>query len=397
MTPSAADPRALPPPTGPALSHSRRLADHIAAEIAANGGAIPFAHYMELALYAPGLGYYSAGSRKFGPEGDFITAPELSLLFGQTLARQCGDLLSQLGPADLLECGAGSGALACQLLQALEAQQQLPQRYLILEVSADLRDRQRQRIATELPHLLAQVEWIDQLPEQFSGVVVANELIDALPAQRFHLTATTVEEFYVTASATQEGPHFAWALRPADAQLTARAETLRSRYPLAEGYISELNLAGEAWLRTLAERLTRGAILLIDYGFPEHEFYHPQRGQGTLMCHYRHRAHDDPFLWPGLADITTHVDFTALAEAAHGAGLSVAGFSTQGHFLLSCGLLDQVGEMPEEMAQRLQVAGEIRRLTGPEEMGELFKVLALTRGLTGPLRGFALRDDRHRL
>ncbi len=385
----------LPAPSAAATAHSARLLDLLGQGLEATGGFLPFERFMELALYAPGLGYYSAGSTKFGEHGDFITAPELTPLFAQTLAVQCAELLRRAEADTLMEFGAGSGRMAAELLATLERLDALPTHYHIVELSADLRQRQAATLAQCVPHLTGRVTWLDRLPEApLAAVVVANELLDAQPCARFRLAAHGVEELGVALDPQGRLCH---ASRPATGVLAERAERLRVRFDLPPGYSSELNLAAEGWLRAVAERLTRGALLLIDYGFPAPEYYHPQRDGGTLMCHYRHRAHPEPLLLLGLQDITAHVDFSALAEVAHTEGLQVAGFATQANFLLACGLLTLAGAAPGDERQRLATANALRRLTLPGEMGELFKVLLLTRGVEGPWCGFSLRDERARL
>lgn len=380
----------FPAPDAESLEVSRRLVELIRGEIAGCGGQISFARYMELALYAPGLGYYSAGARKFGAGGDFVTAPEISPLFARCVARQGEQVLRQLGGGDMLEAGAGSGALACDVLQELERRDALPRRYLILELSAELRARQQALVAQRIHHLAARVQWLDALPPAgFRGVMFANELLDAMPVHRFRIEDSGTSELYVTWQDTG----FAWrAGKPGSAELEQRIAAL----DLAPGFVSEISLSARAWIKSVAELLEAGLILLVDYGFPRRELYHAQRSHGTLLCHYRHRAHGDPFLYPGLQDITAHVDFTAVAEAAHEAGLRVAGYAAQAHFLLSCGLAEMAADTVDTHT-RVLAAQQVRRLTLPDEMGEVFKAIALTRGLDVPLLGFALKDDRARL
>jgi SAM-dependent MidA family methyltransferase len=385
---------ALPQPDAAAAQHSARLRQVIAAEMAAAGGRLSFARYMELALYAPGLGYYSGGATKLGAAGDFITAPETSPLFARCLARQAAQVLAELDGGEVLEVGAGSGVMAADLLTALAAADCLPRRYLILERSAELRARQQALLQARLPALRDRIVWLEGLPEAgFRGVVIANELLDALPVHLFTLTAAGAVERYVE----ERGGQWRWGEGPfSDPALAERIVLLQRERDLPLGYTSEINLAAEAWVRSISERLAAGLALLIDYGFPRREYYHPQRSGGTLMCHYRHRAHQDPLILTGLQDITAHLDFTALAEAGHEAGLEVAGYTTQGAFLLAAGITEYVNETAEEPA-RLQAAQQVKKLTLPHEMGELFKVLALSRGLREPLLGFAWRDLRDRL
>jgi SAM-dependent MidA family methyltransferase len=387
---AAPDPRTLPPPTAEERALSGRLQHRIRDEIVAAGGAISFARFMELALYAPGLGYYSAGKHKFGAAGDFVTAPELGSLFARCLARQCQPLLAELGGGDILEAGAGSGALAADLLLELDALGALPARYLILELGAELRARQAETLRQRAPQFLQRVHWLDALPSGVRGVVLANELLDALPVERFKITEAGIKRQDVA----WENEGFAWRERPADESLRERLEPLA----LAPGYVSEINLQAEAWVRSVADVLQQGVMLLVDYGFPRAEFYHPQRAGGTLMCHYRHRAHDDPLVLVGLQDITAHVDFTAIAEAGTAAGLAPAGYTSQAAFLIACGLESLTAASdPENTRAHLALTQQIKKLTLPHEMGELYKVIALARGVREPLRGFARHDRRGRL
>ena len=378
---------ALPEPDADALAVSRELQTLIHAEIANHGGWISFARYMELALYAPGLGYYSAGSRKLGAAGDFITAPELSPLFGRTLARQIAELLAQ-GVTDIIELGAGSGALAAAVLEELAALDQLPRRYRILEVSADLRERQQQRLRTRLPQFVDRIEWLDRLPDRLNAVVIGNEVLDALPVHRIRVNQGSIEELGVTAG----GQGYAWATQPAADALAAAARQLS----LPDDYETEINLAAPALVFDLARRLDHGALLFIDYGFPAREFFHPQRNRGTLMCHYRHRVHEDPFLWPGLQDITAHVDFSAVAQAR--GALDLLGYVNQAQFLVNCGITGLLAETPaSDVARYAPLAAQAQQLLSPAEMGELFKVIALGRGIASPLSGFGRGDKSHTL
>ena len=381
----------LPLPDPAARAHGERVVAHLRDAIAAAGGAIPFARFMELALYAPGLGYYSAGAHKLGAGGDFITAPEIAPLFSRTLARAIVPLLEALPDARLLEVGAGSGRMAADVLAELAARARHPG-YAILERSAELRARQQATLAAA--GLADRAEWLDELPAHFTGIVLANELLDALPVHRVVWQEGELHEAWVG----WEADGFVWRLGPlTDPRLAGRFAAIRERVPdLPDTYVTEINLAAEDWIATLGERLERGAILLIDYGYGRAEFYHPQRREGTLTCHYRHHRHADPFFRPGLQDITAHVDFTAMADAALAAGLRVAGYTTQAHFLLGSGLPELAG-FSDDPRQQLETANQIRRLTLPQEMGETFKVMLLTQDLDMALPGFALRDLRDRL
>lgn len=374
------------PPEPEALAISRELAAAIRAEIEAAGGWVSFARYMELALYAPGLGYYSAGAHKFGAGGDFVTAPELTPLFGRALARQAAQVLQATG-GDILELGPGSGRLALDLLTALAGLDCLPEHYLMLEVSADLRARQVALFQQQAPQLLPRLAWLDTLPEGHTGLVLGNEVLDALPVHRIHWTADGPVEQGV---ALDDARGFVWRDRSlAPGPLLDAARSIEA----PEDYVSEIGLAAAGLVASLAERLTRGVLLFLDYGFPRHEFYHPQRAGGTLMCHRGHRVHDDPFDAPGLTDLTAHVDFTAVAEASHAAGLRLLGYTDQARFLVNCGLLDLLAALEPGKADYYRAAAAVHKLLQPSEMGELFKVIALGRGVEGPLLGFA-RGDR---
>jgi len=366
----------LPEPEPEALAASSALLQRVREALAASGNWIGFARYMELALYEPGLGYYAGGAAKLGAPGDFATAPELGTLYARTLARQVAELLEP-GEA-ILEFGAGSGALAEALIAELS-----PERYLILETSAELRARQEARLG-------ARARWLERLPERFRGVMLASEVADAMPV---HAVAWRAGGVYERGVAEVDGK-LGWAERPAAGELLAAARALEVPLP----YESEIGLVARAWMKLLAARLERGALLVIDYGFPRREYYHPQRSMGTLMCHYRHRAHGDPFFHPGLQDITAHVDFSALARAAVEGGLEVLGYASQAQFLVNCGiteLLEQ--ENPDDPKRYLPAASAAQKLLLPSEMGELFKVLAAGRGVQAPLLGFASGDRRHAL
>ena len=380
---------ALPEPTPDAREHSERVTAHIRGEIAASGGWIGFARYMELALYAPGLGYYSAGARKLGRAGDFVTAPEISPLYGQTLARQVKQVLDA-GFDEILEVGAGSGALAATLLEELERSGKTPRNYLILELSADLRERSRDTLAARVPHLLERVAWLNRLPPSFSGVVLGNEVLDAMPTHVVRVGGGKVEEGGVG----MRNDRLDWSWRMASGELLDAARSLK----LPEGFRTEMPLAARAFMRSLASVLEKGLALFIDYGFPRKEYYHPQRKDGTLMCHYRHHAHADPFFLPGLQDITSHVDFSAVAAAAREGGLDLAGYTSQAQFLVNCGITEVMSRTPaEDGARFLPLANQANRLMSPAEMGELFKVIAFGRGISAPLLGFREGDRKQAL
>jgi SAM-dependent MidA family methyltransferase len=394
-----------------ALQHSAHLSAIILQTIRDQQKPISFADYMQLALYYPGYGYYTAGSQKLGASGDFITAPELSPLFSKCLARSCHSILEPLGQeGSILEIGAGSGQMAVDILRELATLNALPSRYFILEVSAELRKRQQIKIKQQCPQWLSKVVWLDTLPAHgFQGVILANEICDAMPAHRFCITQ---EAWYEGRVAEQEG-RFIWQWGPAKPTLI---DTLNTRFKTLAGfdqsplpyidqlletvqtpYYSEINLNIKPWIKSLGALLHTGAMIVIDYGFPRQEYYHPMRDRGTLRCHYRHYAHNDPFFYPGLQDITTHVDFTDIAEAALDSGLQIAGFTNQSSFLIAAGLL--------EIAQKTQVNEpaffkqnrDIQLLTSPNSMGELFKVMALSKNVHTPILGFSLNDMRYRL
>ena len=335
-----------------------------------------FARYMELVLYAPGLGYYASGARKLGAGGDFVTAPELSPLFGRTLARQVAQAL-QPGDA-LLEFGAGSGALADVLTLEFPGL-----KYGILETSPELKQRQQEKLGDR-------VQWLDRLPERFRGVMLANEVLDAMPV---HALAWTREGVLERGACANEG-QLAWCDRAADGLVLSESEKIKPELPPSGRYESELALAARAWMRTLGQCLERGAVLVIDYGFPAREYFHPQRSMGTLACHYRHHMHGDPFYLPGLQDVTAHVDFSALARSADEAGLELLGYTSQAQFLINCGITDLLAaEDPADAKRYLPAAAAVQKLLSPAEMGELFKVLAVGKGITEPLSGFS-RGDR---
>ena len=400
MTSSA--PRSiLPPLSVEEQQHSAAVAARLQEEIAAAGGGLSFERFMELALYAPGLGYYSAGSTKFGAAGDFVTAPEISDTFSRCVAAQCAEVLARSGTAgagtEIMELGAGTGRMAAVILQALAAAGVLPDRYSILEVSADLAQRQRERMSALPASLRERVVWLDELPEcPLNGVILANEVLDALPVQRFVLGAEGALELSV--GVAPDGIGFVErAGAPAAALADAASAVLRELpEPLPVGYSSEICLRVEPWISGVGACLGRGLMLLFDYGLPRSHYYHPQRVSGTLQCHFKQFAHDDPYINLGVQDITAWVDFTRVAEAGLAAGLDVAGFCTQAAFLLATGI-DRLVAAAVGTVDQSRLAGEARRLLMPGEMGESFKVMALTRDYEAGLSGLGLQDLRHSL
>jgi len=386
----------LPALTADEAVHSARLEARVREEIARAGGWISFARYMQLALYEPGLGYYSAGAHKLGAAGDFVTAPEVAPVFSRCLAVQCEEVLRTLGGGDVLELGAGSGAMAAALLEELGRRDALPGRYLILDVSADLRERQRATLAAVVPGLLDRVAWLDRLPDDFSGVVVANEVLDAMPVERFVVRGGQVNALGVT----WQIDRLEWSETRAQATLTdaVRAVERDTGAAWPDGYASEINLGLGDWVAALSASVARGVLLFMDYGLPRREFYAPARRDGTLLCHFRHRFHDDPFTRLGHQDITAWVDFTALAEAGAAAGLELAGYTTQAHFLIGCGIGEFIVNVTGlDVVSRVNLSRQVMLLTLPGEMGERFKAIAFAKGYDSPLRGFAVRDLRHTL
>ena len=385
-------PDALPPLSPDEAGHSARVQAHVRALIATGGGWLPFSQFMDAALYAPGLGYYMAGQARFGAGGDFVTAPELSPLFARCLAQQVAELLERAGGGDIVEYGAGSGALAEDLLQALAARDALPRRYRIVEVSAPLRALQRERLQRH-PAAGTQPEWLDAPPSgQWQGVVIANEVLDALPVDRFMTTSTGC----LAIGVADTGEDFGWQSRPADAALAESVARLGAGLPgtLPAGYTSEWCPMLPAWIAAVTATLARGAMLIVDYGLPRAQYYHASREGGSLCGFYRHRRVEDVFARVGLQDLTAWVDFSAVADVARACGLELAGFSTQAHFLISLGIDRELDAARANAGprERHALAQGAATLLLPGEMGERFKVMALTRGIAGPLAGFSFRD-----
>ena len=386
----------LPEPDDRSDAHSRLVADHIRAAIEQAGGSISFAEYMQLALYAPGLGYYNAGATKLGAAGDFVTAPEISSIFGRVLARQCAFVLEQLDKGQVFEPGAGTGALAVSMLGKLDELGALPERYLILEVSADLRERQEARIRQECPQHLDRVEWVTGMPARFTGVVVANEVLDAIPVERFRIQGDDVMQARVGV----DGRNFAWRYEKSPASLARSVREIESDigYPLADGYESEVSPGVVNWVSDLSNAVHEGVVLLVDYGVSRREYYAPERGQGWLRCHFRHHAHNDPLILPGIQDLTSWVDFSAVAAAASTAGLNIAGYVTQAQLLMNGGLEEELGDfLSLPVAEQVKLSGQVKILTLPTEMGENFKCMGLARGDVQPPPAFSGTDRAHSL
>lgn len=383
----------MPQPDEESLAHSQRLILTIVEAIHQAGGSISFADFMQRALYTPNLGYYSAGLQKFGEKGDFITAPEISPLFSHCLANHCQHILQTLESPIIIEFGAGSGIMCADILARLAHLHCLPVQYAILEVSAELQQRQYITLKNTVPHLLPKVRWLTRLPdEKIQGIVLANEVIDAMPVSRFQWNKNDISEFYVS----WNGENFEWQLQTMkNPRLRAAIEKYSTDLP--ENYVSEINPFLGAWISSVSDIIEKGAMLLIDYGFPRHEYYHPQRNQGTLLCHYRHRVHDNPLILVGLQDISAHVDFTTIAESAEQNHLEIAGYTNQANFLLDCGLTTLLSEYDSQNTkQYIALTQGIKKLILPTEMGEFFKVISLTRGLSIDFIGFS-RNDSYKL
>ncbi len=389
-------PQTLPPLSPELTEHSDQLKAKIAVEIKSAGGVIPFSRFFELAMYTPNLGYYSAGLHKFGEAGDFVTAPEISPLFSRTLAQQLEPVLAQCNQPKILEFGAGSGTMAAEILRELEKQDQLPAQYLILELSGTLRTVQQEKLEKEVPHLLDRVVWLDQLPEEkFQGAVLANEVLDAIPFERFVWRNQQAMQIGVALDKSSESSKFVWQEtgKPLNAQLSDDLQKTLQQLP--DGYLSEIRPAVSPWIGSVADALEQGIALLMDYGYDRHDYYRPERDGGTLKCFFRHHTHDDPLQYIGLQDVTAHVDFTAVAEAADAAGLEVAGYTSQMWFLLSGGITELAAEEPQdELQQQLMNSQAIQKLTMPAQMGEIIKVMALTRNIELPM-SFTMQDLRH--
>ena len=383
----------LPSPEPEALGRSSLLRQQIVAMIDAAGGFLSFDQYMQETLFAAGLGYYSGSATKFGSAGDFVTAPEMSALFGQALARQIEQIMAH-SSREILELGAGSGRLALDILTSLQQLGMPLPRYRILDVSGNLRARQQQLFSDKAPELQPHVEWLDALPDQLRGVVIANEVLDAVACEIYQLQ----QDGWFEIGVGQQQGELLEASRRIEGCLPLHLQQIAAELdPAALPYRLEVTPAARALVSTVAERLSQGAALFFDYGFPAHEFYHPQRVGGTLMAHYRHHAHSDALLWPGLQDLTAHVDFSAMAHSADDAGAELYGYTSQARFLLNCGVLELIGESSADPLEKLKATPGLQRLVSEAEMGELFKVLAFGRGIDVALMGFASGDRLNRL
>ena len=384
----------LPEPTSDEKQQSQKLVEIIKKEIKEAGGWIDFERYMLLALYSPGLGYYSGGAQKFGEQGDFITSPEVSPLFAQSLANPVSKLIEKIPRVNIIEFGAGSGKLAADLLLALQKKASLPEKYFIIELSAELQQRQRDTISQIAPNLLSRVQWLTKLPEsRVNAIVVANEVLDAMPVKRFRIYNKKIEELGVEIKDQQ----LELSYREADKGLAEKIDALEINSNEC-AYSSELNEHIKPWIRSISQCIEKGAVYLIDYGYPRSEYYSDERHMGSFLGYYRHRSIDAPLWFPGLQDLTAFVDFTDVAEAAIENDFDVDGFTSQGNFLLNSGLAEVVeNTSTTSEIQRLQIAQQMKTLSLPGEMGERFKVIGLSKGLEENVPGFELRDFRYRL
>jgi SAM-dependent MidA family methyltransferase len=384
----------LPIPNADAQAHSQQLALLIQDKISQHGGWLSFADFMQMALYTPSLGYYSGGAKKFGVGGDFVTAPEISPLFAQAVANQVAQVLVET-QGDVLELGAGSGKLAVDLLLSLQALNQLPSHYYILEVSAYLRQVQLETMQKNLPQaLFERIVWLDTLPANFVGVMLGNEVLDAVPVNLVYRPASADAQILYERGVSFNG-HFYWQDQPL---ASGEIFDLANAHELPDDYLTEISPAAIGLVSSLGSSLKHGVIMMVDYGFSAREYYHPQRNLGTLMCHYQHYAHVDPLIYVGLQDVTAHVDFTSIADAGERSGLELMGFCSQAQFLMNCGILEIMSQVsPHDMARYAPLAAAAQKLLSPAEMGDLFKVIALGKGLNQALIGFASGDKSHML
>ena len=395
-------PETLPEPDEEAKNRSQLVKQRVLSACNRSAGWVPFSKFMDIALYEPAIGYYSGGLQKFGEKGDFITAPEVSPLFAQCLANQIAEILQNFKKitdekSAILEFGAGSGVLAADMLLALEKLEILPDQYLIIELSAELQQRQQEKIKSVVPHLYDRMKWLSELPTDLHRVVViANEVLDAMPVECFKVTGNKVQSLMV---GVQDNELVSQYVTAADNTIEViKSIEQRSEIIFSNDYCSEYNPAIKGWLASLEKRISSMVVLLIDYGYNEQEYYHPDRVVGTLMCYNRHRAHDDYFWWPGLQDITAFVNFTDVAYSAVDLEMEVSGYTTQAAFLLGCGLSDlHAAQVTDDVKQQVKLSQQIKTLTLPSEMGDRFKVMALAKNYDEQLLGFSMLDLRNRL
>ena len=376
-----------------ALSNSKKLSTIIKDFVNKQGGAVGFDQYMELALYHEDLGYYCGGSQKFGVDGDFITAPEISTIFSRCLASQCIQILDDLKESSIFEIGAGDGVMAKDLLLEMKKRDSLPKKYFILEVSAELRKRQKKLLKRSIPQYISNIIWLNKMPKKkIKGIILANEVLDALPVVRFKKKSQSFKEMQVACISDK----FIWVENSANSELTdvliKLEEELPTQFP--ENYISEININLKLWLDSIQSVIEEGVLLFIDYGYSASEYYHPEKSDGNLACHFRHHLHNDPFFYPGLQDITSSVNFTAIAQHAEKLGLDVSGYCNQTYFLFGCGLEDLVCDVDSlDIKSQTILAQQLRMLTMPDEMGERFKVMALTKKYNKKLLGFSIMNQ----
>ena len=389
----------LPLPSSEERENIQPLVNQICAEIDKHDGKLDFTKFMEMALYTPNLGYYASNKAIFGEQGDFVTAPELSPLFSRCLAKQAEEVLSQLDEeADILEFGAGAGTMACDILMELDTLNCLPRKYFISELSSTLRKRQQTRIATYAPHLLDRVSWLDELPESFTGVMLGNEILDAIPTHRVRFNKNSEHEQLFVG---YENNQLTWVgCKPENDILISEMDKTFEKFGqnMPDRYETEININSMQWIQKISRTLKQGLALFIDYGFTESEFFRPERSDGTLMCHYKHFAHSDPLTHIGLQDITSHVNFTAIAEVAFDNDMTISGFTNQTYFLVGCGLEGLLSEIDiNDTKQFIRETQPVKVLILPDEMGELFKVIGLTKNFDQDLMGFRAKNLLERL
>ncbi|MDH5180004.1 MAG: SAM-dependent methyltransferase [Gammaproteobacteria bacterium] len=387
----------LPAVEGPALANSKEVTRLLTEAIRRHGGRITFDRFMDIAMFAPGRGYYDSINHIFGDSGDFTTAPELSPFFGRCIARQIMQVMAEQGQTSILEFGAGSGILAQTILMELEKFNQLPQTYYIYDISPSLRKRQFTRLNNAIPNLIDRLVWLNDMPESFNGVILANEVLDAMPVHKvlFRQSPPHAETFVTLKDnrlVLEDGPLSISALHDEMYKIVQLCPDIHA------GYHSEVNLGLKPWIARVSQMLGQGLVLLIDYGFTRREYYQAINHQGNLMCYFQHRAHDDPLLYPGIQDVTCHVDFSLVANTFREQGLQVAGYTNQGFFLAGCGLEEMYSELDSSDEEAfIRHTRCLEQLILPGAMGETFKVIALSKGISGPLIGFSVVDEQDKL